>query len=189
MPASALQRWARWCVEHRRRVAAAWVVVVVVAVALAGVAAGESASNFTLPGSESQAALDLLQQRFPAHAGDIAQLVFRADAGARDPQVQATLEELFHRVAAVPHVVGVDSPYQAGSQAAFSPIDDHIGFATVQFDGIGPDVPQARVREVKELVVSASRPGLQTELGGSSSRSPTARVPAGEKVWVSWPRW
>lgn len=160
-----LERLARGAVRRRRSVVAGWLVALVAVGVAAGAAGGEPADNFRLPGAESQAAIDLLEDRFPALAGDSGQIVFRADAGVTDPQVQAAMEDLFAQVAAVDHVSGVDSPYGSGAQPV-SP-DGTIAFATVRFDALGPDIPRDRILEVKDLALAASRPGLQVELGGN----------------------
>jgi len=70
---------ARWCVLHKARVIAAWVIALVV---LSGLSASASAGNgytdsFELSGSESALALDLLRNSFAAtgllaHGLDIA---------------------------------------------------------------------------------------------------------------------
>ncbi|HEX4867568.1 MAG TPA: MMPL family transporter [Acidimicrobiales bacterium] len=162
---SVLERLARWSTRRRRLVLAGWVITLVAVGGLAAVAGGESANNFELPGSESQKVLDLLEERFPARAGDAAQLVFRADQGVTDPEVRAAMEALFAEIAAVEHVSGVESPYEPGVQAV-SP-EGTIAFASVQFDAVGPDVPRQRVRDVMALAATANGPGLQVELGGS----------------------
>src|SRR5437764_738762 len=58
---SMLERLARWSYTHRWRILAIWIVALVGSVFLANVARGDYASNFSLPGSEAQQALDLLQ--------------------------------------------------------------------------------------------------------------------------------
>src|SRR3546814_4422005 len=60
-----LYRLAHWCVRRRRIVLAAWLTALIGAVALAVVADGEASSAFEMPGTESQAAADLLADRFP----------------------------------------------------------------------------------------------------------------------------
>ena len=60
-----LERLARWSYTHRWRILAIWIVALVGSVFLANVAGGDYASNFSLPGSEAQQALDLLKARFP----------------------------------------------------------------------------------------------------------------------------
>ncbi|MDP1806134.1 MAG: hypothetical protein Q8K72_13265, partial [Acidimicrobiales bacterium] len=54
---SALERLARWSTRRRRLVVAGWAVTLVAVGGLAAVGGGESANNFELPGSESQAVL------------------------------------------------------------------------------------------------------------------------------------
>ena len=54
----------RWCVAHRRRVVVAWVAVAVVTTIVAGSAGRQYATNFSLPGTESQRASDLLTREF-----------------------------------------------------------------------------------------------------------------------------
>ena len=68
-------------------------------VVLSQTAGGESKTEFTLPGSESQAAFDLLQEHgFSNRAGEQAQIVFEADQGVNDPAVREAMESLFATV-------------------------------------------------------------------------------------------
>ena len=72
---------ARWTIAHRRIVVVAWIVAAVGVLALAGSVGKKTASSFTLPGTGSQQAVDLLKSRFPAQAGDADQIVFHARSG------------------------------------------------------------------------------------------------------------
>ncbi|MCZ9342556.1 hypothetical protein NGM37_32845, partial [Streptomyces sp. TRM76130] len=56
---------------HRRRrlVLAAWLAVLAAAVACLAVLGGKLDNEFTIPGSESQQALDTMAEDFPAAAG------------------------------------------------------------------------------------------------------------------------
>ena len=77
-----MARLARWCFEHRRRVVAAWLLALVVATGVS-VAAGTSFNtNFSLPGTDSQAAATLLTTNFPAASGEGDQVVIQATHGA-----------------------------------------------------------------------------------------------------------
>ena len=58
----------RWCIAHRRRVFVAWIAVAVLTTVAASAAGRNYATNFSLPGTESQRALDLLKKEFPAQA-------------------------------------------------------------------------------------------------------------------------
>src|ERR1700730_19203746 len=84
-----LSRLARSCYARRRYVLVAWLLALFAVTALTKTAGGKSATNFTLPGTESQRAFDLLKQNFPARAGDTGDIVFSASGsqGIRDPAV------------------------------------------------------------------------------------------------------
>ena len=60
-----LRRLARFCYDRRRYVLVAWLIGLVVVIGLSKTAGGKSATNFTLPGTESQRTFDLLKQNFP----------------------------------------------------------------------------------------------------------------------------
>jgi lipoprotein-releasing system permease protein len=64
-----------WSLRHRRLVVAAWVAVLVVVNLAAMSFGGESKQDFLAPGTESKAAVELLEQRFPDQAGDTITIV------------------------------------------------------------------------------------------------------------------
>jgi putative drug exporter of the RND superfamily len=74
-------RFANWCVAHRRRVLITWLLLLVAALAAYSGIGTRAANQFSLSGTESQRAQDLLQQSFPAQSGDVDQIVFRARQG------------------------------------------------------------------------------------------------------------
>ena len=71
-----LYRLAHWSVHRRRLVLAAWLAALVGTVALAMAADGETSDTFEMPGTESQQAVDLLDERFPSESGSTARVVF-----------------------------------------------------------------------------------------------------------------
>ena len=120
---------ARWTMRHRRTVVVAWIVAAIGILAVSNSVGKKTASSFTLPGTGSQQAVDLLQGRFPSPAGDADQIVFHAKTGkltdsADRAQIAATLK----RVATLPHVTSVVSPYTPGQRAISR--DGTIAFAT-----------------------------------------------------------
>ena len=93
-----LERLGRWCARHPWRTIGAWVLLAIVVGGLAGTAKGYS-DNFTIPGTESQHATDLLKERFPAQAGATAQVVLHSRSGAlTDPEHAAAIEAALARV-------------------------------------------------------------------------------------------
>ena len=98
----ALQRWAAFSVRHRWRVLGGWVAALVILAGVVAGAGGAFVDSFSIPGVESQQAIDLLEERFPSQAGDSAQIVVRADAGVNDPVVRPQIEALLAEAATRP---------------------------------------------------------------------------------------
>ena len=162
----AVARLARWCIEHRRRVLLLCVAVLVVVSAVASAVGTRASTDFTLPDTESQKAQDVLQRDFPSQAGDVDEIVFHAEQGSiADPAVRDRIAPVLGRVARLPHVVAVTSPYGAGGSQAISP-DGRIAFATVTFDEQAQDLPKAAIERVMSTARQAAAPSLQVELGG-----------------------
>src|ERR1700760_3326611 len=124
---------ARWTMAHRRFVLVAWIGAVIGIFAVSNAVGKKTASSFTLPGTNSQQAVDLLSSRFPAQAGDSDQIVFHATTGKlTDPSDRPPNGAPLARVAPLPPVTGVVGPCATGQHA----ISRHgaIAFATVTFD-------------------------------------------------------
>lgn len=105
-----LVRWARFAVRRRGAVLGGWVVLLALLGGLAATVGGEFVDSFEIPGAESQQALDLLTDRFPAQSGDRATIVFRAEAGVTAPAVQPRIDALVAGAAGLPEVVGAIPP-------------------------------------------------------------------------------
>ena len=73
---------ARWCFQHRRWVVAGWLLAMVAVVGLGKAAGTDFGSNFSLPNTDSQAAVSLLTKNFPAASGEGDQIVIQATHGA-----------------------------------------------------------------------------------------------------------
>jgi RND superfamily putative drug exporter len=158
---------ARWTMAHRRIVVIAWIVAAVGIFAVSSSVGKQNASNFTLPGTGSQRAGDLLKSRFPAQAGDADQIVFQARTGTLNNATdRATIGTTLASVAHLPHVTGVVSPYAAGAHTISR--DGTIGFATVNFDQRADVLPKAAVNRVITTAETARSATLQVQLGGQA---------------------
>src|SRR6266699_3256781 len=157
----------RWTIEHRRIVVVAWIVLAVGVLAASQAVGKRNANNFSLPNTDSQRAIDLLQSRFPAQAGDADQIVFRTREGKlSDASARAVIAPLLGRIARLPHVAGVVSPYAAGANAVSK--EGTIGFATVEFDQRANELPKAAIDRVINKAEAVRSPTLQVELGGQA---------------------
>ncbi len=159
-------RLARWSTTHRLYIAIGWVVLLLAVNAVARSAGTSYSNNFTIPNSDAQRATDLLQQSFPAQAGDRDTIVFKVTHGSvTDPAVRARMQALFAKVSRLPHVAGVVSPYGPAAGRAISH-DGRIAFATVEFDEKANNLPKSAAKNVIAAAGAARAPGLQIELGG-----------------------
>ncbi|MFN0146631.1 MAG: MMPL family transporter, partial [Dehalococcoidia bacterium] len=156
-------RWAHISYRHRWAVIGAWLVGVVVVVGLGTQYPGKADTNFSLPGSQSQAALDLLEARFPQRAGDTADVVFEAPPGGTIAAFQGPIEALIQRLATVPGVVQVESP---SANPAFVSADGTIARAVVRWRGQADELPVEDVNAFVKLVDDANVDGLRVETGG-----------------------
>jgi putative drug exporter of the RND superfamily len=158
---------ARWTMAHRRFVLVAWIGAVIGIFAVSNAVGKKTASSFTLPGTNSQQAVDLLSSHFAAQAGDSDQIVFHAKTGKlTNPSDRAAIEATVARVAHLPHVTGVVGPYATGQHAISR--DGTIAFATVTFDGRADALPKAAVDRVISTAESARSARLDVQLGGQA---------------------
>ncbi len=155
---SRLGRTGAWCYDHRRRVLASWLLGVVAVIALASIIGPRFENNFGGVG-QSQQAQSILQERFPAQAGDDAQVVFRSTAPLSSPAVSAEIRDVLAGIRPLPSVISVSPLVPAA--------DGRIGFATIQFDAVGAMIPAADVQRVIDQARSQARPDLEVALGGT----------------------
>jgi RND superfamily putative drug exporter len=159
---------ARWCFRHRIVVVVAWLVVLASAGAMERLWGSAYSNTFTLPGTESSRALDLLSAALPKQAGDSDSIVWRVRTGSvTDPAVRARMQSLLKMVAASPSVAGVRDPYSAAGAAQISR-DGKTAYATVQFAKLAPALPKQDVRHVIDLVTAARSSALRVEIGGQA---------------------
>jgi RND superfamily putative drug exporter len=164
----AVTRMARWCVRHRGRTLLAWIVALVAVGAVSSAVGTRAATDFSLGATESQRAQDVLGRDFPARAGDVDQIVFRARTGRiTDSDVRSRIAPALAQIARLRHVASVTSPYGPGGTDAISR-DGRTAFATVTFDEQAADLPKAAVERVISTADEARSPDVQVELGGAA---------------------
>src|SRR6266849_7428488 len=157
----------RWTIAHRRIVVLSWIVLAVGVLAVSQAVGKRNANNFSLPNTDSQRAVDLLKSRFPTQAGDADQIAFRTPQGKlTDASTRAVIAPLLVRIAGLPHVTGVVSPYEADANAVSKA--GTIGFATVEFDQLASELPKSAINRVINTAESVRSSALQVELGGQA---------------------
>jgi RND superfamily putative drug exporter len=162
-------RLARLCNAHRWRTFGAWLLALVVVQVIASGVGVKQISSFRLPGTESQAAYDVLAAHFPTAKGDTDQVVFKARSGTlKDSANRARIDAALKKVATDKHVAGVVSPFSPGGQVTK---DGRIGVATVTYTKSTNDIKPKELEKVEKAAFSARSAGLQVEHGGPGAET------------------
>ena len=158
---------ATWCVRHRRLVVLFWVALLVVVTLLSRAAGSNYSNSFTLPKTQSTDAIQLLQAASPKVSGDTEQVVFQTSHGAlvTDPAVMARINTMVAKLAKVPHVSNIVSPYQPQGAAHISK-DGTIAFVTVTFDKQAQNLPTSLATTFVNTARSADNHQLQVSVSG-----------------------
>jgi uncharacterized membrane protein YdfJ with MMPL/SSD domain len=150
--------------EHRWKTIGAWVLLLFAVVGASTAFKGETNDKFSVPGTESQRAQDLLHKKFPGAGGASARVVFVAPAGETltDPENKTAVMESVARAKKAEQVISVVDPYTVGALTH----DKRIGFADVIYP-----VPKEEVKDpARDALEATAEParaaGVTVEFGG-----------------------
>jgi uncharacterized membrane protein YdfJ with MMPL/SSD domain len=142
----------------------AWILVVGLVGAAAATFSGQTDNSFVVPGTESQRAQDLLEQKFPGAGGASARVVFKAPEGESltDPGHRAAVMASVEKARHADDVTGVVDPYKAKALTA----DGRVGFADVIYPEPAGKISEETREELAAVADPARADGLQVEFGG-----------------------
>src|SRR5262249_27239012 len=159
---------ARWCFRHRFVVIAAWVVVLIGLGVLGQAVKSNYDNSFSLPGTGSATAQQLLARAFPSQAGDADTIVWQVSTGTvRDRAVVARMTGGLNPIATMPEGGAVVSPYGPHGAGQISR-DSRIAYATVNFTKQSDSLASADITRVINAAEAARAPGLNVQLGGDA---------------------
>jgi len=173
-PVVATSAWAklgRFGFRRRWLVLGTWVSVLVTVFALVGTIGASSDSSFSIPDSESKRGFDTLDTYFDGVGSGLSgTIVFFAEQGIDDPEVEAAMTELFVEVAAIDGVT-LTSPYEAGGierglVAVEGDLAGQVAYAQVD---LADDVSETESSEIGAEILELAPTdieGLQVEVGG-----------------------
>jgi putative drug exporter of the RND superfamily len=174
-----LGRLAGLAYRNRGRTLLAWLSVLVLAVVLSTAFGGSFKADYSAPGSDSKAAQNLLENRFPAESGDTVDVVVHADAAVSSPAVKSDVTALLAKVSRVPHVATVEDPYAAPGNIS---ADGRTLVAHARLDVVNPpDMPVEDSQKLLDIAAAASTNGLDVALGGQSIQQ-AEQGPIGSEV-------
>ncbi|MEU6988431.1 MMPL family transporter [Streptomyces sp. NPDC046324] len=165
---SVFERLATFSYRHRWSAVLLWIVVVVAATGASTAVGSAYHNDFSLPGTDSQAARTVLERHGSAQATDATlQIVVKDERGVREKTVHARVEGLLDTVEGLPGVTDVRGPYEEG--AAVSE-DGTVGYATVTLDGAAENTDRTEVLKIIDSVRAAQGDGLTAAVGGDAAR-------------------
>ncbi len=166
--ATFLYRAGRWAFRRRRLVGGLWLGILVLAIAAAAMAPAGEEEELSMPGTESQKAFDLLDERFPQgnSQGAEARLVFRAPDGQRvtAKENRAAVEETVGSLDRGRQVASATDPYETGAVSE----DGTIAYSTVTYTVGVVDLTDATRSALEDAADRGRNLGLTVEIGGSA---------------------
>jgi RND superfamily putative drug exporter len=157
--------------RHRVRVMLIWVAALVLTVGAAAGIGGKFDENFSVPGTESQLALDSLNRTFPQAGGTTAQVVVVVPEGesVRDADVRRQIEAGVDGLEKVDHVDTATSPFGKYAKGVISD-DDRAAIIQLQLITVDGAVADATFDGIAEqsAAIQADIPGSQVSPGGAA---------------------
>jgi len=169
-----LERIGTGAARHHWWVIGIWVVVAVAAVAAAGAFGGHPVDSFSVPNTDSQQALDVLEERFPEAAGGSATVVFYSPGGDRgpakvtDPDARKAIEATVAKIKELPDLASVADPFVELPPPLPRDVNPtgQIAFTSVSFTKPVTQLPRDTFDRITEAAEPARKVGLSVAYGG-----------------------
>jgi RND superfamily putative drug exporter len=180
--ATLLYRLGRWSFRGRWIVAGAWTLLLAALIGLVVLGGAKLDDKFSIPGSQSQQALDELRRISPAAAGASAQIVFVAPAGSAvtDPGYRSAIAQVVAAAKDAPQVAQVTDPFTAKAVAP----DGEAAIAPVQYATDQAGLQKTSVAALEKTLAPARAAGLDVAVGGDAFASRGVKVGPTELVGV-----
>ncbi|MFE2958308.1 MMPL family transporter [Nocardia tengchongensis] len=183
--AKLLYRVGRFAFEKRRLVVLLWVGLLAALAIGAASAPPAPPDTFSIPGTESQQAFDLLEQRFPGTKSDGAQarIVFVAPEGQQigSDANKAVVERIVADVASGTQVKGVLDPFQTGAVSK----NGSTAYATVSYGATSDNLTDATKTVLTDAMHTGEQAGVTVEIGGSALQAKPEMAGATEAIGIA----
>jgi RND superfamily putative drug exporter len=166
--ATLLYRIGRWAFRRRRLVLCLWLGALVLAGVAAATAPAGQDEDLSMPGTESQKAFDLLDERFPQSnsQGAEARMVFQAPDGQRvtAQENKAAVRNTLGSMDGGDQVASTTDPYETGAVSE----DGTIAYSTITYTAGAVDLTEPAKNALRHAADQARDAGLTVEIGGSA---------------------
>jgi uncharacterized membrane protein YdfJ with MMPL/SSD domain len=144
-----------------------WLVVVLLVGAGRFTLGARTSNDIRLPGTETQKATDFLAREFPPQQnGQSPVVLYDPDGKLTDPAARRAVEATVERMAAMPDVYSVTSPFVRGGRGITLSEDGKTGLVQVLLKVNGGEVTPELAAAVMAAAAPARAAGIQTEAGG-----------------------
>jgi uncharacterized membrane protein YdfJ with MMPL/SSD domain len=156
----------RFAAHRKWVVIGAWVLTAAAVVLLVRTYGSNTSDNLRLPGTDSQAATDLLAARFPPQQNGSSPIVFHVDTGqVTDSKNKSAIEATYQAIVKLPHVASATDPFSQQGAAQISK-DKRTTFIPVLLDVGGDELTEELAQEVLDTTAPAQNAGMEVAAGG-----------------------
>jgi RND superfamily putative drug exporter len=162
-----LYRLGGLCVRRHRIVIALWLIVFALLAMWARSAGTDVNDNLTLPGTDSQRATDLLEQRFPSQANGTNPVVLTAPKGSKleDSKYKKPIDDTVSAFKKDPDVRSATSPLSSDGKSLLAK-DKRIGYIALNLKASPSELTLDDANRLVALAEPAENAGLKVGFGG-----------------------
>jgi RND superfamily putative drug exporter len=167
-------------VRHRWFVLVAWFVLIILINAISHAEGSAYSNAFSLPGTNSTHAENLLARGFVGQSGDVDQIVFESTGGPVKSH-EAAIQVALSKVEKLPDVGGVTSPFCSGTFASSETLPSgvclgaaqisksgDIAYAVVHFSQTANKLSNVHVQAVENATTTLRSKSLSVNFGGNA---------------------
>jgi uncharacterized membrane protein YdfJ with MMPL/SSD domain len=164
-----LYRLGRLSARHRFVVLLVWIALAIMAIGLVKGFGGKTNNSLDLPGTDSQAAFDLLTDKFPPQQNGTNPFVFHVDQGVlTDPEPKAAITATYKAIKQTREVDSVTNPVTSkAAKAGLLSDDGRTAFMPVLLNVDSGFITEQLAEKVLEATAPARKAGIEVAVGGS----------------------
>ena len=176
-----LAHWMRMCANNPWKVVLTWIAIIATLIFLVATIGGSLRDEFSIPGSDTQKATDLIEAEFASEQGAVLNIVFAAPEGERldTPARKAAIAKAIALLKTdefkpdkATGKAGLTSVADPFTKDTFSQ-DGRIAYAEAQFDQTIEDTDRPQVVAVQDAVRQTVEPaGITVEYNGEAEFPP-----------------
>ena len=144
-----------------------WLISLVIVGVLYHTAGSNTSNNLDLPGTDSQAATDLLEQQFPPQQNGKNPIVFQTTGNAKvtDSANKQAIEQTYKNIKGLPHFYSATNPFSQEGQAQISK-DKRTAFIAVLLKVPNSEITQGLAQKYLDAAEPARKAGMKVAASG-----------------------